>query len=88
MKKLIIILIIVISVAVVLYAQTISNKYEYAMVKDRGGFGIIIIYGKNQKENFKNGNELVDAFNYMDEKGYELVSSSDIQYVFKREIKK
>jgi hypothetical protein len=89
MKKFTVILLIAVSVVAALYAQTeVTRKYEYAMVKDKGGFGIVILYGKNQKENFKNGNDLVDAFNYMDEKGYEPVSSSDFQYIFRREVKK
>lgn len=112
MKKLIMLLSFAILISLNMYAQTPERKYEYAIVHldEHKKNEIIIYYGKKRQENFaevknakiedgnlKNTNVVVDALNYMDEKGYELVSTYSVpvvgmgvgfQYVFRKEIKK
>ncbi|HKB45771.1 MAG TPA: hypothetical protein VKC90_15345 [Chitinophagaceae bacterium] len=111
MKNLIAVLLFALLISLTSYSQTTNRKYEYAIVILQGSPDQIIInYGNNRSENFselkkiKSGkimsetiNYLIDAFNYLDEQGYELVStynessvgrSFENHYVFKREIKK
>jgi len=105
MKKLITLLLFALFVSVNSYSQTATRKYEYAIVQLRES-DLIICYGNKKEEDFnamknleskgfasKHTNNMVDALNYMDEQGYELVSSVSVgaityQYTFRREIKK
>ncbi len=85
-----------------------KRKYEYANVYfyDYARKKLKIYYGKGKEENFAAINNIgedqlsmshvIDALNYMDEQGYELVSTmSDnsegttlvLHYIFRREIK-
>jgi hypothetical protein len=94
-------------------SQSKTRKYEYAIVTEDefGKDKLMIYYGDGRKEDFaelkkiklesgnnNNMNNVTDALNYMDEQGYELVSStmttislygtpSYYQYVFRRETK-
>lgn len=113
MKKLFSLLLFIVFVSVVSNAQTIQRKYEYGAVyyDSYGQKGKLIInYGNNRMENLaltkkivleshfdEDMKNIVDALNYMDEQGYELVSSYKIDrggttyganYIFRREIKK
>ena len=112
MKTLLTLLLFVLLFAGNNYAQTIVRKYEYAIVflDEYGKNKIIIHYGNKIEENFaeikkieleggrfNNTSNIVDAFNYMDGKGYELVTTlvenigqgttTGHQYIFRREIK-
>ena len=104
MKKFITLLVFVLFVSVYAYSQTTTGKYEYALVQDAGGKLIFINYGNNKSEEFKEvvknsskdkAYRLVDAFNYMEEQGYELIisvprddNSPWSKHIFRREIKK
>ncbi|HLG34422.1 MAG TPA: hypothetical protein VI757_06030 [Bacteroidia bacterium] len=106
MKKFITLLLLASFVSVNSYSQTAARKYEYAIV-DVYASRIYIDYGNNRNEDFKDVMKSkkkekeysqVDALNYMDEQGYELVSTiaeaggggatTSLKYIFKREIKK
>jgi len=103
MKKLITLLLFVMIVSVNSEAQTAGRKYEHVIVSYYG-IHISIDYGNNREEKFKdimkakskNKYSMTDALNYMDEQGYELISSHATSpgvvtteyYIFRREIKK
>jgi hypothetical protein len=111
MKTFITLLLLTLFVSVNAFSQAAERKYEHATVfyNIQGKGSITIYYGKdrreiiNQTKNIKtkgyfedDGNYVMDALNYMDEQGYELVSShgivnvalNGVQYVFRRELKK
>lgn len=105
MKKLITLLLFILFVSAYCYSQTKGRKYEYAVVQmDDYKNRVRIVYGRNKEVDFndlikaesfdgfrRNTGVVVDALNYMDEQGYELVSSvsagSLYHYTFRREIK-
>ena len=107
MKKLITLLFFVLFIsATTCYSQTKGRKYEYAIVQlDDIKNKVNIIYGSAKEVDFndmknakpfdnlrRNTGIVVDALNYMDEQGYDLISSVSAgnlyHYTFRREIKK
>src|SRR3954462_2887953 len=89
MKKLITLLVFVLFVSAYCYSQAKSRKYEYAIVQmDDYKNKVNIIYGSDKEVDFnnlkkveafdnlrKNTAVVMYALNYMDEQGYDLVSS-------------
>lgn len=105
MKKPIALVLFILFVSMSCFAQTKSRKYEYAIVQlDDYKNKVNIIYGTSKEVDFnelkniksfdnlrRNTGIVVDALNYMDEQGYDLVSSVSAgnlyHYTFRREIK-
>ena len=90
MKTIVTLLVSVLICSACAHAQSANKKYVYAFVfleePEAKESKLVIDYGNGREENFaelkkfeleknrRNTNHVVDAFNYMDEQGYEYVN--------------